>query len=82
MTHDFPLKFPLWLISFETRSRDILKYIAIIPTSTLFFVPRPLILFRSNDNRILVIVVNILFIFSLMRVMRDSLRKIGVMRNW
>ena len=33
---------------------------------------------RSNDNRILVNVVNILFHFS---VMRDSFKKIGVMRD-
>ena len=52
------------------------------PTSTLFFVPRPLILFRSNDTSIPVVVVNVLFIFSVMRVMREYLKIIGVMRNW
>ena len=65
VTRDFPLKFPLWLISFETRSRDI--KIDSWDTNFLpfFLVSRPLI---SSDQMIL-------FYFS---VKRD---KIGMVRD-
>ena len=67
VTRDFPLRFPWWLISFQTTSRDIKntslwqQLLAIFSrSSTSDFI-------SSNDNRILVNVVNILFHFSVMR---------------
>ena len=66
VTRDFPLRFPWWLISFQTTSRDIKntslwqQLLAIFSrSSTSDFI-------SSNDNRILVNVVNILFHFSVM----------------
>ena len=64
VTRDFPLKFPLWLISFETRSRHQLLALFSRSSTSDFL--------SSNDNRILVNVVNILFYFSMIGVMRDS----------
>ena len=77
VTLDFPWKFPWWLISFETRSRDRNRQLwhqllALFPRhSTSDFL-------RTNHNRILVDVVNILFYFS---VIRDRLKEIGAMRD-
>ena len=70
VTRDFPLKFLWWLISFETKSRNIRK-IDSYDTNFLPFLLVPRHLITSNENRILVNVVNILF-FS---VMRDSWRQ-------
>ena len=56
VTRDFPLRFPSWLISFQTTSRDI-KNTIFSRSSTSDFI-------RSNDNRIPLNVVNILFHFS------------------
>ena len=72
-THDFPLKFPWWLISFETRSRDIKNRWLLHHLLALFSPSLTSDFFRSNDNRLLVnvVTVNILFYFS---VMCDSLK--------
>ena len=56
VTRDVPLRFPSWLISFQTTSRDI-KNTIFSRSSTSDFI-------RSNDNRIPLNVVNILFHFS------------------
>ena len=56
-TCDFRLKFPWWSISFETRSRHQ-HFVLFSRSSTSDFL-------RSNDNRILVDVVNMLLYFSI-----------------
>ena len=75
LSRDFLLKFLWWLISFETRSRDIKIDRYDTKFLPFFRVPQTSDFLRSNDNRILVNVVNILFYLS---VMRDSLNKISI----
>ena len=68
---DFPLKFPWWLILFLTRHRDIKNRELLHQLLDLFPRSSNSDFLRSNDNMILVNVVNILYYFS---VMRDSLK--------
>ena len=71
VTRDFPLKFPWWFCNRDIKDRQLYQLLALFPHSST---PD---LLRSNDNRILVNVVNISF------HRRDAwfLKKIGMMRD-